>query len=143
MTEILRHADTAADLAACFPVMREPRPRLTGAEEPAGRVARQARAGYRILVAWRDHEAVGLAGHRPQENLMRGPFCYVDDPVVRTDLRRSWLGARPLAAVGMEAKVEGPPCLVPNTDLSNVPGQRFYVRFGLLPAAPRFAMRLP
>ncbi len=104
MNETLRHAETDAEIAACFPVMRLLRPHLTGlAEELRNRVRRQADAGYRILAAWRGDEAVGLAGYRPQENLVRGPFCYVDDLVVRDDLRRSGLGATLLKAVGTEA----------------------------------------
>ena len=142
MTETLRHADTDAEIAACFPVMRALRPHLSNAGELCARVRRQARAGYRLLAAWRGEEAVGLAGYRPQENLIRGPFCYVDDLVVRDDLRRSGLGARLLTEVGIEAKAAGMPHLVLDTDLSNALGQRFYFRFGMLPVALRFAMRL-
>jgi GNAT superfamily N-acetyltransferase len=142
MTETLRHAETEADLAACFPVMRLLRPHLMNPEELCSRVRRQAGAGYRMLAAWQGDEAVGLAGYRPQENLIRGPFCYVDDLVVRDDLRRSGLGARLLRAVGIEAKAQGLPHLVLDTGLDNFLGQRFYFRFGMLPAALRFAMRL-
>lgn len=142
MTETLRHAETDAELAACFPVMRLLRPHLTNSEELRSRYRRQAQAGYRILAAWRGDEAVGLAGYRPQENLVRGPFCYVDDLVVRDDLRRSGLGARLLKAVGTEASGRGLPYLVLDTALDNFLGQRFYFRFGMLPAALRFAMRL-
>jgi GNAT superfamily N-acetyltransferase len=142
MTETLRHAETDAELAACLPVMRLLRPHLTSAEEFCARVRRQAAAGYRILVAWHDAEPIGLAGYRPQENLIRGPFCYVDDLVVRDDLRSSGVGARLLVAVGAEAKARGLPHLVLDTGLDNLLGQRFYFRFGMLPAALRFAMRL-
>jgi GNAT superfamily N-acetyltransferase len=142
MTETLRHAETDTEVAACFPVMRLLRPHLTSPEELCARVRRQAQAGYRILAAWEGKEAVGLAGYRPQENLVRGPFCYVDDLVVRDDLRRSGLGARLLKAVGTEAKARGLPHLVLDTGLENFLGQRFYFRFGMLPAALRFAMRL-
>ncbi len=142
MTDTLRHAETDAELAACFPVMRLLRPHLTAPEELCIRVRRQAEAGYRILAAWREGTVVGLAGYRPQENLIRGPFCYVDDLVVRDDLRRSGLGARLLNAVGAEAMARGLRHLVLDTGLDNLLGQRFYFRFGMLPAALRFAMRL-
>jgi GNAT superfamily N-acetyltransferase len=142
MSETIRHAETDADIAACFPVMRMLRPHLTGPEELCARVRHQAQAGYRILAGWRGDEPVGLAGYRPQENLIRGPFCYVDDLVVREDQRRSGLGARLLKAVGEEALANGLPHLVLDTDLANSLGQRFYFRFGMLPVALRFAMRL-
>jgi len=142
MTEELRHANTDDEIAACFPVMRMLRPHLSSPEELCTRVRRQAQAGYRILAAWRGDQAVGLAGYRPQENLIRGPFCYVDDLVVRDDHRRSGLGARLLQAVGAEATARGLPHLVLDTGIDNLLGQRFYFRFGMLPAALRFAMRL-
>ena len=47
MTETLRHAETDAEIAACFPVMRLLRPHLTSPEELCARVRRQAQAGYR------------------------------------------------------------------------------------------------
>jgi GNAT superfamily N-acetyltransferase len=139
---MIRHAETGTDIAACFPVMRLLRPHLTSAEELCLRVRRQAAAGYRILAAWDGDAAIGLAGYRPQENLIRGPFCYVDDLVVRDDMRRSGLGARLLTAVGTEALARGLPYLVLDTDLANSLGQRFYFRFGMLPAALRFAIKL-
>ena len=142
MTGTIRHAGTDAEIAACFPVMRELRPNLTSPDELVTRVHRQAKAGYRILAAWHDSEVTGLAGYRPQENLIRGPFCYVDDLVVREDMRGNGLGARLLTEVGDEARARGLPHLVLDTDLSNALGQRFYFRFGMLPAALRFAMRL-
>jgi len=142
MTETLRHADTDAEVAACYPVMRLLRPHLTTPEELCVRVRRQVATGYRILAALEGTEVVGLAGYRPQENLIRGPFCYVDDLVVREESRRSGLGARLLKAVAIEAHTRGLPHLVLDTALDNALGQRFYFRFGMLPAALRFAMRL-
>jgi GNAT superfamily N-acetyltransferase len=142
MSETIRHAETDSEIAACFPVMRLLRPHLGGPEELCLRVARQARAGYRILAAWREDQVVALAGYRPQENLIRGPFCYVDDLVVRDDLRGTGLGALLLNAVAAEARALGLPHLVLDTGLDNLLGQRFYFRFGMLPAALRFAMRL-
>ena len=44
--------------------------------------------------------------------------------------------------VADEARADGLPHLVLDTALDNFFGQRFYFRFGMLPAALRFAMRL-
>jgi ribosomal protein S18 acetylase RimI-like enzyme len=139
---MLRHAETVADLAACCGVMRELRPHLTGSEEFVARVLRQFSDGYRLLAAWQGNDAVGLAGYRMQENLIRGRFCYVDDLVVRHDLRRSGLGARLLDGVAAEAQAQGLDRLVLDTGIDNLLGQRFYFRYGMLPAALRFAKGL-
>ena len=104
MTEILRHADTDPDIAACFPVMRVLRPHIASPEELAERVRAQMLDRYRILAAWNGTMVVGLAGYRFQSNLIRGLFCYVDDLVVAPDHRRFGLGARLLDAVATEAR---------------------------------------
>ena len=142
MTPVLRHAEADADLHACFPLMRALRPHLTDAASFATRVRRQAAAGYRLLAAWDGGTPIGLAGYRPQENLIRGPFCYVDDLVVAPAARRQGVGARLLDAVAAEALAAGLPHLVLDTALDNALGQRFYFRYGMLPAALRFAMPL-
>jgi ribosomal protein S18 acetylase RimI-like enzyme len=138
----IRHAETDGDLHACFPLMRVLRPHLTDADTFVRRVRRQAEVGYRLLAAWDGGAPVGLAGYRPQENLIRGPFCYVDDLVVAEAVRRTGLGAVLLDAVGAEARASGLPYLVLDTALDNTLGQRFYFRYGMLPAALRFAMPL-
>jgi len=142
MTIAFRHAETAAELTACFPVMQELRPHLADAREFLPRVQRQAADGYRLLVAWRDGQPLGLAGYRVQENLIRGRFCYVDDLVVTASARRGQLGARLLDAVSVEARALGIGRLVLDTAIDNLLGQRFYFRYGMLPAGLRFAMPL-
>ena len=151
MTEILRHADTDPDIAACFPVMRVLRPHIASPEELAERVRAQMLDRYRILAAWNGTMVVGLAGYRFQSNLIRGLFCYVDDLVVAPDHRRFGLGARLLDAVATEARGAnitteargvGVKSLVLDTAMDNALGQRFYFRYGMLPGAMRFVKRL-
>lgn len=142
MNAMLGHAESDAELAACFPVMRELRPHLSDPAEFVQRVRRQQGDSYRLLAAWRGDAVVGLAGWRVQENLIRGRFCYVDDLVVTDAERRSGLGARLLDAVAAEARALRLPRLVLDTGLDNLLGQRFYFRYGMLPAALRFAIGL-
>lgn len=143
MSLTIRHAEGADDLRRCFPVMQTLRPHLPSAEVFVLRVQRQAAAGYRLLAAWEADRPVGLAGYRPQESLIRGVFCYVDDLVVAPDAQRGGIGARLLDAVAREARAQGLPFLVLDTAIDNLFGQRFYFRYGMLPAALRFAMPLP
>ncbi len=143
MNTILRHAETDADIAACFPAMRALRPHLPDPATFMQRVRRQAENGsYRLLAAWKISDVVGLAGYRMTENMVRGPFCYVDDLVVLPSERRSGLGARLLDEVAAFARAEGIDALVLDTGLDNLLGQRFYFRYGMLPAAMRFAKTL-
>lgn len=142
MTVDIRPARTEAELEACFPVMHALRPHLTGPAEMVERVLRQFDQGYHLLAAWLGNEAVGLAGYRMQENLIRGRFCYVDDLVVAPANRRGGLGAKLLDAVAEEARRADCTRLTLDTALDNLLGQRFYFRYGMLPSSLRFAKGL-
>jgi GNAT superfamily N-acetyltransferase len=142
MTIALHEAETEAEIAACFPVMRELRPHLANAEEFVTRVRRQRKDSYRLLAAWKDVTAVGVAGWRVQETLIRGRFCYVDDLVVAEGIRHGGLGARLLKAVAAEARALRLSRLVLDTAIDNFLGQRFYFRHGMLPVGMRFAIAL-
>jgi GNAT superfamily N-acetyltransferase len=135
----LRHAETDAEIAACFPVMALLRPHLGGADELVTRVARQREAGYRILAAWRDGAPIALAGYRTEENLIHGRFIYVDDLVTAENERSCGLGARLLDAVAALGQSLGCDRLVLDTALDNVRAHRFYYREGLLARALRFS----
>jgi len=138
----LRHAVSDAEVAACFPVMRELRPHLASADAFVARVARQRAAGYRILAALRNDIPVGLAGYRESENLIHGRFIYVDDLVTTEAERRAGIGAQLLEAVAAEGRKSGCASLVLDTALDNVLAHRFYFRQGLLLRAVRFSRDL-
>ncbi|HEX5317821.1 MAG TPA: GNAT family N-acetyltransferase [Stellaceae bacterium] len=137
-----RHAETAAEIAACFPVMVQLRPHLAGAEELVARVTRQRAEGYRLLAEWRDGTPVALAGYRFTENLIHGRFVYVDDLVTDRADRSTGLGARLLSAVAEIAREHGIARLVLDTALDNVLAHRFYYRQGLLARALRFSREI-
>lgn len=140
MSEIvLRHADSPAEVAACYPVMAQLRPHLADGAELVARVDRQRAGGYRLLVAWRDDTPVALAGYREQENLIHGRFLYVDDLATADGERRAGLGARLLDAVAAEGSRRGIERLVLDTALDNVLAHRFYYRQGMLARALRFS----
>jgi len=134
----LRHVETAAELRACFPVMRQLRPRLADAADFIERVARLRAENYQLLAAWDQDQVVALAGYRLQENLIYGRFLYVDDLVVSEAQRGARWGARLLQA--LDGIARGADCLqlVLDTGLANALAQRFYFRQGLLTGAIRF-----
>jgi GNAT superfamily N-acetyltransferase len=138
----LRHAEGDAEIAASFPLLRQLRPRLADPTELLTRVRRQEKEGYRLLVAWESDRAVGAAGYRLQENLIRGRFVYVDDLVVLEGERRRGTGALLLDAVARLAKAAGCGWIVLDTGLDNALGQRFYFRWGMLSTALHFGKSL-
>lgn len=138
----LRHAEQDDELRACYTTMVALRPGLQDAAELLTRVRRQQAQGYRLLAAWRAGEPLGLAGYRALENLIYGRFVYVDDLVVRDDVRRERLGEILLAAVAAEARRLGCARLVLDTGLGNALAQRFYFRQGLLATGMHFGRSL-
>ena len=138
----LRHAESDADVLACFPLMRELRPHLASPEDFLARVRRQASQGYRLLAAWEDGVPVALGGYRLVEMLVRGRFLYVDDLVTTETARGRRLGAHVLRALAGEARAAGLPALVLDTAIDNTAAHRFYEREGMRMVARRYAMGL-
>lgn len=66
----LAHAETDAQLQACFAVMSELRPHLVDTAAFIDQIRRQAGQNYRLLAAWQGEEAKALAGYRLLENLL-------------------------------------------------------------------------
>lgn len=140
---VLRHAESDADILACYEPMRELRPRIASAQELLTRVRRQARDSYRLLAAWHGGNAVAVAGYRITETLTRGRFLYVDDLVTVSAMRGSGLGARLLAAVAEEARTLGLRTVALDTALDNFQAHQFYEREGMRAAAKRYVLELP
>lgn len=138
----ISHAESDAEIAACFPVMRELRTHLADAEEFVARVRRQQDSGYRLLAIWDGDRAIACAGYRVNENLVRGPFLYVDDLVTASTARSQGLGAQLLAAVEEEARARGLQHIVLDSNVQNGRGHRFYFREGFAIRSFRFARAL-
>lgn len=138
----LRHAESDAEITACFLLVRQLRPHLVNSAEMLARVRRQQEDGYRLLVAMDGDRAAGAAGYRFQENLVRGPFVYVDDLVVDQSMRGRGVGARLLDEVAAISRTAGRDWIVLDTALGNALGQRFYFRWGLLSTGLHFSRRL-
>lgn len=139
----LRHAETDAELRACWPVMQQLRPHLPGADDFIARVRRMQDDGYRLLAAWQGDTVLALAGYRLQENLVYGGcFLYVDDLVTDEAERGAQWGARLIEATTRIAEQAGCARFVLDTGLANARAQRFYFRQGLLTEAIRFSRTL-
>ncbi len=143
-TIILAHLENETQIRSAFAVMQQLRPHLANAEDMLERVQRMQRnAGYRMLAIWNNTDVIAVAGYRLQENLIYGPFLYVDDLVTLDTARSQRCGARLLQAlqtIGIDA---GCARLVLDTGLANSLAQRFYFRQGLLSTGLHFGMMLP
>lgn len=141
--QAMRHADTDAELRACWPVMQQLRPHLRDANDFVARVHRMRADGYRLLAAWQGDEVQALGGYRLQENLVYGRFLYLDDLVTRDTARGQQWGARMLQHVIGLAEHAGCAQFVLDTGVANAGAQRFYAREGLANRALGFGRSLP
>lgn len=138
----IRHIEAFEDIRASFQVMKELRPHLEDDADFVARVSRMRAQNYRLLGVLQATEVVALAGYRLQENLIYGPFLYVDDLVVTHSRRGDRHGARLLRELDRIAREAGCRRLVLDTGLGNALAQRFYFREGLLTGAMRFQKML-
>src|SRR5262249_9256806 len=141
-TAIVRHAETDAEVLACFDVMQQLRPHLKSAEDFLARVTLQRAQGYRLLAVWESGRPVALAGYRRLDNLIHNRVIYVHDLITDEAGRGRRHGERLLAELGVLGRAEGCARLVLDTALANALAQRFYFRFGLLARGLHFSMDL-
>jgi GNAT superfamily N-acetyltransferase len=134
--------ENPADIRSCHAVMMELRPHLNDVESFVRQVLRQQERGFHLSAAVRDGEIVGLIGYRQQENLMYGQFVFVDDLVVKSDVRSGGVGARLLGVARTYAREMGCTYFVLDTGLHMALAQRFYYRQGLLAHAMGFSEKL-
>ena len=85
-------ATTPNDIARCFPVIAELRPKYIDKEKFVAQILRQQSQGY-ILCFVREQEDVGACmGFRILETLPWGKILYIDDLITREKSRKKGLG---------------------------------------------------
>ncbi|MBM5584958.1 GNAT family N-acetyltransferase [Burkholderia pseudomallei] len=139
---ILRHAESDADVKACFDVMRQLRPQLRSPDDMLSRVVSQRSQGYCLLAVWDEGKPVALAGYRRVDNMVHGRFVYVDDLITDKAARGRHHGDRLLSELCLLGRAADCGQLVLDTALANTLAQRFYFRFGLLARGLHFSMDL-
>jgi GNAT superfamily N-acetyltransferase len=138
----IRIATTDAEIAACFPVMRELRPHVPDAAAFITRVRDQGRAGYRLAYLEDDGRPAAAAGYRIGESLSWGRFLYVDDLVTLASERSKGHGATLLAWLRDEAIREGCAELHLDSGVQRKDAHRFYDREGMTFTGHHYAVKL-
>lgn len=137
----IRIATTDAEIAACFPVMRELRPHIAK-DEFLSRVRHQQNTGYRLAFVQEADAVVAVAGFRIGENLAWGRFMYVDDLVTLPAHRSRGHGARLLSWLRQQAAGEGCQQLHLDSGMQRKDAHRFYEREGMAITGFHFAERI-
>ena len=126
----IRIATTDAELAACYPVMRELRPHI-GEEHFLSQVRRQERASYRLAYVQDQDRVVAVAGFRVGESLSWGKFLYVDDLVTHSGYRSKGYGATLLSWLKEHATLQGCKQIHLDSGAQRKDAHRFYEREGM------------
>jgi ribosomal protein S18 acetylase RimI-like enzyme len=137
-----KHAETEAEITACFEVMLELRPMLTNVESFLEKVLRMQMRGYRLLTAIQNGVPVALAGYRVEEMLIHGRFLYVDDLITSESNRSQGLGEQLLQFIFDLAREQQLDKVILDTGIGNSLAQRFYFRMGMLATGMHFTYDL-
>lgn len=116
---------------AVWPVMRQLREGLTE-EVFLDRFAAARKEGYRLFVATENGQPVGAIGWRLNNNLVFGPFLYVDDLVVDAAFRGRGVGRLLLDFARSEATLEGCAVLALTSGFQRTGAHAFYEREGMI-----------
>jgi len=139
--QIIRIAETPADIDRAFPVMVQLRPHLER-EKFIARIQRQMADGYRLACLSVDDAVNTVAGYRISENLAWGRFLYVDDLVTDGTARSHGYGKALLKWLAEQARQEGCAQLHLDSGAHRKDAHRFYLREGMENRGFHFARRL-
>lgn len=141
MSGAIHLADSDAEIAACFPVMRELRPHLDESEF-VGLVRRLAAGGYRLAYLEQGGRPVVVAGFHTDENLAWGRFLYVNDLVTDPACRSGGLGRMMLDWLKQQAAESGCGQLRLDSGVQREAAHRFYEREGMDMVSLHFAFKV-
>ena len=135
------HANSDAEISACFPVVKFLRPHL---EEAAflATVRRQSAQGYQLVFIQNADAVVSAAGFRILEFLAWGKVLYVDDLITDPAQRGRGLGSTLLDWLITHARAEHCAELHLDSGYLRHAAHRLYLNKGLELSCHHFALKL-
>jgi GNAT superfamily N-acetyltransferase len=139
----VRLAETDADIARVYPVMRELRPHVAGAAEFLARVRRQqAGSGWRLIYVEESGAPVAAAGFRISEWLAWGKALYVDDLICLESHRGKGFAEALMLWMEELARKEGCAEFHLDSGTHRLAAHRFYHRLKLAIASFHFQKKV-
>ena len=139
MPQIIRLAETNADLDLAAEVLAELRTQLSPAELRS-RIDAQRNNGYQVALALDGEKAVGAAGFVIGLKLAWGKHLYVDDLVTREQARSTGIGTQLLNWLKVYALEQGCEQLHLDSGVQRFAAHRFYLRHGFQIASHHFSI---
>jgi GNAT superfamily N-acetyltransferase len=135
------HANTDAEIAACYDVMAELRPHIErGQFVPLIRSMQEG--GYRLACIRAEGRVVAVAGYRISTNLFMGHNLYVDDLVTVETERSKGYGRELLGWLRGIAAENGCRGFHLDSGVQRKRAHEFYLREGLELSSYHFSVRL-
>lgn len=134
-------AENSEQIACCFPVMHQLRPKLR-AEEFVERIRQQQREGYRLAFLEAEGKVASVAGFRVMRVLWSGKTLYVDDLVTDETMRSHGFGEQMIAWLVSRAREEGCETFSLDSGTHRHQAHAFYFRQGLRITDFHFQMQL-
>lgn len=137
----IRLAESREQIARCFPVMHQLRPRLV-ADDFVERIEQQQREGYRLAFLEQDGAVASVAGFRVMRVLWSGRTLYVDDLVTDEAMRSQGFGEQMISWLAALAREEGCETFSLDSGTHRQQAHAFYFRQGLRISDFHFQMQL-
>lgn len=134
-------AQSREQIARCFPVMHQLRPKLS-AENFVERIEQQQREGYRLAFLQQDGAVASVAGFRVMSVLWSGRTLYVDDLVTDEAIRSQGFGEQMISWLVALARKEGCETFSLDSGTHRQQAHAFYFRQGLRITDFHFQMQL-
>ena len=138
----VKRAESDADIARCYPVMKVLRPHIATEDEFRERVRRQQKFGWQLIFVEDSGEPVAVSGFRISEWLVTGKTLYVDD-LVACESHRGKGFAEALMQWMMDfARSEGCAWIELDSGTHRLGAHRFYHRLKMTISAFHFQRKL-
>ena len=136
-------AQSDADIARCFAVMRELRTHLKDEAEFVARCRVQmAQAGWQLIYVEDGGVVAAVAGFRIQHMLFSGKTLYVDDLVTAESRRSKGFGETLMAWMENHGREQGCETFSLDSGTQRADAHKFYFRQGLPITSFHFAKKL-
>jgi GNAT superfamily N-acetyltransferase len=138
----IAEAQTAAEIARCFPVMRQLRTHFDDERKFVEQVDRQRMDGFRLAFLEDEREVRAVAGYRMMESLYAGRFCYVDDLVTDAAARSLGHGGALFDWLVAKARAAGCGRLELDSGVQRFAAHRFYLTKRMTISSHHFSLDL-
>ncbi len=138
----IAEATTPAEVARCFPVMRQLRTHFDNETVFVEQVERQRAGGFKMAFLEDEGGIRAVAGYRFSESLYAGRFCYVDDLITDEAGRSLGYGGALFDWLVGEARAAGCGRFELDSGVQRFAAHRYYLTKRMIISSHHFSLEL-